>query len=168
MGHTDYMNRPLPAGLATPDALHYRFRTLDEIQPIARLLAQQFPDYHSALLGISELMLNAVEHGNLGIDYESKRELMANGSWKTHIEMLLAHSPLGKRIARIAAIFDPTQITVMVSDEGEGFDPTPYLNLPPNAKPYLKGRGIALCRLISFDELHYLDGGTTARAVKLL
>lgn len=168
MGHVDDIAYPLPAELLSPASSHYRFRTLNEIPPIARRLAVAFPDYYNALLGISELMLNAIEHGNLGIDYESKRELMANGFWKTHIEMLLAHSPLGKREASVTSLITQEKITLTVSDEGDGFDPTPHLHLPYGTKPDANGRGIALCRLISFDELEYHDGGTTVQAVKFL
>jgi hypothetical protein len=37
---------------------------------VATILANACPDPDSAVVGLTELLLNAVEHGNLGITYE--------------------------------------------------------------------------------------------------
>lgn len=53
--------------LALATAVEVRFRRLEEARALATSLAQLCPDPQRALLGLSELLVNAVEHGNLGI-----------------------------------------------------------------------------------------------------
>jgi len=45
-------------------------RTLDEAESLASFLANCFPDPDRALTGISEILINGVEHGNLDISYD--------------------------------------------------------------------------------------------------
>jgi len=47
-------------------------KTLNEAESLASFLANCFPDPDRALTGISEILINAVEHGNLAISYEKK------------------------------------------------------------------------------------------------
>ncbi|MEN8180423.1 MAG: response regulator, partial [Pseudomonadota bacterium] len=50
----------------------FQFRTLQEGRNLATLLANASPNAGNVVIGLSELMVNAVEHGNLGISYEEK------------------------------------------------------------------------------------------------
>ncbi len=66
------------------------FRTIEDAQNLAILLAKQCPDYDRVLFGLRELMINAVEHGNLEIGYEKKAfftrktdlKRRCNGFWR--------------------------------------------------------------------------------------
>ncbi len=53
----------------------FGFRAIEEASILAAFLAQICPQPESAVLGLSELMINGVEHGNLGISYAEKSEL---------------------------------------------------------------------------------------------
>ena len=50
----------------------FSFRTLDEARHLAALLAKSCPEPEHKTRGLSELLVNAVEHGNLGITYQEK------------------------------------------------------------------------------------------------
>ena len=48
------------------------FRTLEEGEGVSTFLAWFFPRPEEVISGVSELFLNAVEHGNLAISYERR------------------------------------------------------------------------------------------------
>ena len=48
------------------------------------------PDPEAVIIGLTELLVNAVEHGNLGITYEDKTALNAAGTWDTEVRRRLA------------------------------------------------------------------------------
>ncbi len=50
----------------------FRLCTFEEAKNLAFLIANCFPDPRSAVYGLNELLINAVEHGNLGITYDEK------------------------------------------------------------------------------------------------
>ncbi len=51
-----------------------------------------------------------------------------------------------------------------IRDQGSGFDPEQYLEIDPKRVFDAHGRGIAMARLLSFDDLSYEDGGRCAVA----
>ena len=51
----------------------FGFRTPAQARRVASLLASCFPDPSQVVIGILELMMNAVEHGNLGFSFSEKR-----------------------------------------------------------------------------------------------
>ena len=58
----------------------FRFRTLEEAKSLAYFIANCFPDPVMAVCGINELLVNAVEHGNLGVTYDNKKFFLINGT----------------------------------------------------------------------------------------
>lgn len=67
----------------------FRYRTLKAERDLAGVLANAFPDPMKVAIGTSELLINAVEHGNLGITYEDKTELRGNDQWEAEISKRL-------------------------------------------------------------------------------
>ena len=53
----------------------FEFRSLDDAHLLAGTLAGICPDPASVAMGLTELLVNAVEHGNLGISYAEKKRL---------------------------------------------------------------------------------------------
>lgn len=143
----------------------FHFRSLDDARMIARVLAQSCPNPERSQLGIEELLVNAVEHGNLGIGYEEKTRLVAAGTWKDEV-MRRLETPAGRaRLVRVTfeRLPDGT-VRLEVQDDGDGFDWRRYCDFDSRRALDNHGRGIAMARLLSFDTLHYLGNGNTAVA----
>jgi DNA-binding response OmpR family regulator len=51
----------------------FRFRTLEEARNIAFLIANCFPEPEATVYGLNEMLINAVEHGNLGISLTPRK-----------------------------------------------------------------------------------------------
>ena len=138
---------------------NFTIKTLAEARQLATLLSEIHPDPQRSLLGLSELMINAVEHGNLEISYAEKSELLRQGRWEEEVERRQYLPGYADRHITVAYQRLPEAITVTITDQGNGFDWEPYLTLPPERAFDPHGRGIAMSKLVSFDTLEYQGRG---------
>jgi CheY-like chemotaxis protein/anti-sigma regulatory factor (Ser/Thr protein kinase) len=139
----------------------FAYRTLAEARDLALLLADASLDPARTVVGYSELLINAVEHGNLGISYADKGRLLGEGRWADEVEARLRDPDYAGR--RVRVILDKSDGTsrVTIIDQGTGFDWAGYLEFSPDRVFDLHGRGIAMSRSMSFDSLEYLGPGNT-------
>lgn len=122
--------------------------------------------YH-IILGLSEIINNAIEHGSLGITFEEKSNaLKASRFYPLAIER--SHKePFKDRVVTIRSRVFPTlrRIEYFVADQGSGFD---WRSLPdPKDKDNLlnrNGRGIMMARY-AFDEMNYNEIGNEVTLV---
>ena len=142
----------------------FEFRTIQEATDLGTFLAKASPDPERIVVGLSELLFNAIEHGNLEITYEEKSRLGDHRSLLREVERRLSLPQFAQRIARVSFHRHDASIRIIIEDQGPGFDPGPYLSIDPNRVFDTHGRGIALARLMSFDSLDYEDDGRRAIA----
>lgn len=122
--------------------------------------------YH-IILGLSEIINNAIEHGSLGITFEEKSNaLKASRFYPLAIER--SHKePFKDRVVTVRSRVFPTlrRIEYFVADQGGGFD---WRSLPdPKDKSNLlnrNGRGIMMARY-AFDEMNYNELGNEVTLV---
>ncbi len=139
----------------------FEVTTLDDSRYLATFLCQLYPNPDRAILGISELLTNAVEHGNLGITYDEKTELNNKNSWEQEVNRRLALDEYKDKKVIVTFVRETDKISLKIEDEGDGFDWQEYLNISAERATDNHGRGIAMARMMSFDEMHYLGNGNT-------
>ncbi len=137
----------------------FRFRNLNEAQDIAFLLGSIFPRPEAAVTGLYELLLNAIEHGMLGIGYETKKQLLATNEWDNEISRRLALPENRNKFIHVDFKQTATELEITVTDPGEGFDWRPFLQIEPARATQANGRGIAKVNLLSFDTVTYKGNG---------
>jgi CheY-like chemotaxis protein/anti-sigma regulatory factor (Ser/Thr protein kinase) len=137
----------------------FAFRDLHSAHDIATVLANAFPDPKRVVIGLTELLVNAVEHGNLGITYDEKSDLRAEDRWEQEIEARLADPANAAKQVRVEYLRCDDAIRVRIRDEGEGFDWQKYVDMDPSRAFDTHGRGIAMSRMISFDAVTYYGNG---------
>ncbi|WNB74927.1 MULTISPECIES: response regulator [Methylomonas] len=142
----------------------FRFQTLDDARVLATHLARTCPEPERAVQGLQELMVNAVEHGNLGICYAEKGRYVLAGTWAEEIERRLAAPEYSQRFAEVDFRRSRGELSFTISDQGDGFDWTEYMDFSPERAFDIHGRGIAMARHLSFDSLEYLGNGNTVIA----
>ncbi|MBT3375679.1 MAG: response regulator [Lentisphaerae bacterium] len=128
------------------------------------------PDRMGLLLGLVELLNNAIEHGNLGIGSgEKERALDAGGdAFELLFGERLANPELAGRRVLVELTMDTETARWTIRDEGTGFDwESVVSNFDPNALLKPCGRGVFLSRM-QFDELEYRGCGNEVCAVKKL
>ena len=141
------------------------FRTPQEARDLATLLANTAPDPGRIVLGLSELMLNAIEHGNLDIGYDRKTALIENGSLEQEIERLLNSTEFGNRHAEVRVHRSDGELSFRIRDQGAGFNWQGYLEMSPERAFDTHGRGIAMARMLSFERVEYAAQGNEVEAV---
>ncbi len=143
----------------------FQFKTLADARQLAAVLASACPDSEIAAIGLTELLVNAVEHGNLAISYKEKSALMQDDRWEQEVERRSrlpenAHKVVEVHFERAGGTF-----RFVIKDTGPGFDVSRYLELAPDRAYDLHGRGIAIARKMSFSKLEYRGAGNEVVAV---
>ncbi len=156
----------LQGALAGLREARFAVRTLRQVSEVSSLLATLFPDTGSAAMGLREILLNAVEHGNLGITYQEKSELLKNQAWEDEIARRLALPEQAGRHAEVSMTRSETEIRIVITDCGPGFEWRRYLTIDPVRAGDAHGRGIAMAALLGFDELRYNEAGNSVTCVK--
>lgn len=147
------------ACLRLMDAATFRFRRLEEAHEVASLISSAFPDPHRVAMGLSELIINGIEHGNLGIRYDEKGDLLRNGDWHAEIQRRLALPQYENRYITVSFERTSKEARVTITDDGDGFNWQPFLELSPERAFDPHGRGISMARMISFDTMEYQGKG---------
>jgi DNA-binding response OmpR family regulator len=142
----------------------FRFASLDEGRMLANFFAQASPDPEKRVIGLQELLINAVEHGNLGLSYQDKTELLMEGRWQEEVERRLGLPAYRERFVEVLFERIPQAIRFTIRDQGEGFDWRKYLDFDPARIFDPHGRGIAMARIMSFSALEYQGNGNTVLA----
>jgi len=117
-------------------------------------------------LGIYELLINAVEHGNLEVGSEEKSEALKAGMLDYLYNERQSDPDLAGRKVTVDFFLDPTGCEWLIVDEGQGFD---WRSIPETLEEqgFLRphGRGILISRFV-FDEVEYMSKGNIVRVRK--
>ncbi|MFZ5889682.1 MAG: SpoIIE family protein phosphatase [Myxococcota bacterium] len=160
--------RPLDFDAHHVDKIELSFRTPAEAESAAQFLANFCPQPARQALGISELLLNAVEHGNLEIGGETKASLLTQGTFHDEIARRLGDPRYAARRVRVSLRRFVDHIEICCQDEGPGFDWRRLSNRCLEDVVAPRGRGIALARKLSFDAVNYFGSGNRVAARVLL
>lgn len=141
----------------------FRFRTLDEARALAQALANRCPDPTNVGLGLLELLVNAVEHGNLGISTKEKARLLHQGIWEEEVRRRLDLPENAGKWAHVSFTLEAEVVRFHIRDCGQGFDWKAFEEFDPARAFEPNGRGIALARQLCFSDLEYLGCGNELR-----
>ncbi len=146
------------------DTAKFKFQTLAQAESLSAFIANCFPDPQRVLAGIGELLINAVEHGNLGITYAEKTELIDAGTWRAEVERRQGLPQNENKFATATVAHKDNGTYVVIEDQGDGFDWKNFLKIDPARAGDNHGRGIAQANSVSFDKLTYNEKGNQAVA----
>jgi CheY-like chemotaxis protein/anti-sigma regulatory factor (Ser/Thr protein kinase) len=152
------------AAASTLDRGLFHYRNVEQASALATLLSQACPDAERTVVGLGELLVNAVEHGNLGITYEDKTAFLAAQSWTEEVERRLALPENAGKQVEVRFERTAKEIAITIVDCGPGFDWQGYLTISPDRIFHSHGRGIAMANLMSFDRLEYQEPGNQVTA----
>ncbi len=146
----------------------FEVQTPEQAQNVALLLAGVYKRPELAVTGLYELILNGIEHGNLGLGYDAKGRLLSDGTYDQEIARRLQLPENAAKKVTISFSQKGKEIEVTVKDQGPGFDWRPFMEIEPSRATNGNGRGIAKANLISFDSLQYIDKGNAVKVVSKL
>ena len=142
----------------------FRLRTPDEARELVVWLARAGGDPGPVAFGLQALLFNAIEHGNLEIGYQAKRQALVDGSWPALLRDRL-HDP---RFAARSVLVDVDRqaggVRYRITDQGPGFNHQRYLSPHSERLVDPNGRGILIARTLSFDAVRYNEAGNQVEA----
>ena len=145
------------------DSGSFSFHTLEESRVLTKLLAAACPEPDKVATGLSEILINSVEHGNLEISYAEKSNLLENQQWQQEIEYRLQQEKYASRYVSVQFIRNANEINIEITDQGKGFEWQQYLEVSPERSSHSHGRGIAMANLFSFDSIEYKGNGNSVK-----
>ena len=145
-------------------SVEYAFVTLDDVSRLVPVLAAMCPEPNAAAPGLADLMVNAVEHGNLALSYEEKSLLKWDGDWEAEVHRRLLLPQFAERYATIQVKLAAHGVVFTITDQGDGFNWEKYLSFDPSRAFDPNGRGIAMAKLTSFSDIEYQGKGNVVIA----
>ncbi len=153
--------------LTLMDLGRFRFRTPEEAKSLTQVLAAACPDPERAAIGLSELLLNAVEHGNLEMSYEDTTTAIERRDRWNEIRRRLDDGRYHDRFAELRFERLPGRYRILIRDQGSGFDWDSYMRPSPERAFDTHGRGVCMAAQC-FDRIEYLGNGNTVSVEILL
>jgi anti-sigma regulatory factor (Ser/Thr protein kinase) len=141
----------------------FQFKTRREAQNLATMLSMTCADPVPVAIGLSELFINAVEHGCLDIGFEEKGMLLEQGKLVDEIERRQKMKSYSKLFVTVNFSRDDEHLYFVVRDPGKGFDHEFHMR-EHNLHDRKHGRGIVMAKGC-FAELSYHGCGNEVRAV---
>lgn len=139
----------------------FRLRTRKQAEALAVHLGSAAGD-SQRVVGLLELLLNAVEHGNLEITYQEKGRLLAEERLEEEIEHRLGLAKFRDRRVEVEVERHASQLEILITDAGDGFDFRRYLEMDPERLFDAHGRGVLLAGAAL--DLEYIEPGNRVRA----
>ncbi|MEQ8352546.1 MAG: PAS domain S-box protein [Leptospiraceae bacterium] len=126
-------------------------------------------DRMGVTLGIREMLINAIEHGNLGISFEEKSQALEEDRYFDLVRYRLQDPQVRKKRIRVGFDFNQNQLEVRITDEGRGFNTEEMLSRDIHSdqeRKRMHGRGIRITREM-FDEIRYDGKGSEVKLKKI-
>jgi anti-sigma regulatory factor (Ser/Thr protein kinase) len=141
--------------------------TVDELaNPVEGVLNEQ--DYYALKTALTEMLVNAIEHGNLGITFNEKKVALESNSFGNLLRQRLAAADQRGREVSVTFSMKDDSVSYIICDQGTGFDPTKLPDLDDPESMWLEnGRGIQMSRAL-VDEVNYNSTGNEVTLVKYL
>ncbi len=140
---------------------YFEFRSLEDVRAVSSLVACASDEADKIAMGLSELMINAIEHGNLHIGYEEKSELRKQDMWEKEIAKRLEMPEYKEKIASLEVVNNADTVTYTITDQGNGFDWQEFMDFDTSRVMDNHGRGIAMANKLYFSKLEYQGIGNT-------
>lgn len=119
-------------------------------------------------LGLSELITNAIEHGNLNISFEEKNFALNNNTLQDLYDSRSNQEELRNRKVKISFNKNDLNCEWIIEDEGNGFNYQSYpIHIGNTLQNELHGRGIFISRM-QFDEFEYIGKGNIVKVKKYI
>ncbi len=137
----------------------FHIRTMEEAYDLAFLLGRACPNSEKIVFGLNELLMNGVEHGNLGIGFDEKTALQASGRWEEEVQHRVGLPEYAHKVVDVLFERCLDCIQVTITDQGSGFDWRKYEQINPDRILESHGRGIAMAKALSFSRVEYRGKG---------
>lgn len=121
-------------------------------------------------IALREILINAIEHGNLGITFEEKTQLMIEDNYYSFIASRQRDPQYRDKRVEIEYMIKENEAVYRITDEGKGFDHRKAMEGAAEEAQELMlshGRGLRMVQSV-FDEIRFNKKGNQVLLVKAL
>lgn len=148
------------------ESAFFKFKTLQDAHAVALFIAEACPNPRLAIVGITEILVNAIEHGNLGITSEEKEDLLREeNAWLQEIERRLKLPQNNNKYVEVHITRDPQELRLKVKDQGKGFNWRDIDKFKRDMMFNTHGRGITMAKNLIFKEVRYMGVGNEVECI---
>lgn len=149
--------RNLSNAIDTLYSAKFTLKDHNQAREVATYLAQFSREPQRVIVGLTALISNAIEHGNLGIGRELKSELLLDNSFDAEVTKRMKDNT--KKVIIDLHRNAEKRLQVTIKDEGNGFKWKEYIDFDPTRMTEPNGRGIAMANIMNPKSIFYNDKG---------
>ncbi|TGL72153.1 7TM diverse intracellular signaling domain-containing protein [Leptospira jelokensis] len=119
---------------------------------------------------VREIIINAVEHGNLNISFDEKSNALLEGNYLEFLQKRQEDPRYRQKKVKIEYSFSHEFVAYRITDEGKGFDHKKHMEKSIDAmnEAHIQhGRGILMTKSV-FDRIEYNEKGNQVSLIKFL
>lgn len=120
-------------------------------------------DIEMLKMALGEIVLNAIEHGNLGISMEEKAKAVKKGTFEDLIKQRKKNPKYAQRVVTIHVRMETNTLEYHIIDEGDGFDHQKEFDPDPH-RHIGSGLGVQIAKTF-FHEVRYEGNGNRVRLI---
>lgn len=156
----EYAEYTIDNNIRTVNLLSYRLtRNLESVMDKREITRIQ--------LGLQEAVINAIEHGNLEIDFDAKTNLKKrDGNYWDHVLDCCNKKYLEDRKIKIQYYLLPNCVKYIITDEGKGFNWRNYSSLTSDHNLIRDYHGVGLTMLKDIFEISFNEKGNKIILIK--
>jgi anti-sigma regulatory factor (Ser/Thr protein kinase)/PAS domain-containing protein len=143
------------------------------IEEISNRLVSYLPKFMSPegireiRMGVREMLINAVEHGNLNISYEEKSKALQEDNYFLFIRNRQNQPEFKHKRIVIEYALSPVKVVYRITDQGKGFDFKTAYRKSKQVSEDVKAHGRGMMMALSvFDKVSYNKAGNSVTLVK--
>lgn len=149
---------------------NYLLHAEDVSARLTRHLYRYFDEGDAAAIRIAlrEMLINAIEHGNLEIDFDMKSAALEQGEYFDLVSRRQNMPEFKSRRVQVLYTLDHSKVEYCITDQGPGFDTRKMLQQgveDSNREMLAHGRGLHMTRA-AFDLVEYNEKGNSVRLVR--
>ncbi|PCJ18944.1 MAG: hypothetical protein COB02_09430 [Candidatus Cloacimonadota bacterium] len=146
----------------------FKIQTLSEARDLSRALSHLCNEPNRIAMGLTEILVNAIEHGNLGLSFDDKTKLQEEDALLLQIDYLLSLDENKSKYVEVSFEKYSDRVKFHIIDMGKGFDWKPYMHLDESRTQTSHGRGIAMANMLAFSEINYIYPGNQVELIVYL
>jgi len=139
----------------------FELRNFVEVRKLANYIARFTDEPSKYVVSLTALMINAIEHGNLGLGFDEKSQLISQNKYEEEIQrrLSLPENAAKKVEVELVKNHGEDSYSVTIKDQGLGFDWAEYVDFDPNRMTDPNGRGIAMAFIMNPEGIEYVGSG---------
>jgi len=139
----------------------FEIKTFEEARKLANYVARFSADPNKYIVGLTSLLINSIEHGNLEVGFETKQKLLLENKYDQEINSRKINPAYSNKKVSIEVYRKDAEgiYTVVIKDEGKGFNWQDYIDFDPTRMADPSGRGIAMANIMSPGAVEYWGKG---------